>query len=184
MTAFKHGRTFRYDFWWHRPRFKRQHATALPRGRQRRPTTDPRRLGQPKWQAVCREAQFTVISGVVGSVLPARLSSNQTIGQPTPGRRHCGGVRLSAPTGVQEEVVLAVPRGARFVWPTNCDDIDRATCANSCATRPPNTKEGSPQPPRKGIRLIVFRKRVPQMPPSRLYPGRPRAKGAKAQAHV
>src|SRR5713101_7912436 len=29
----------------------------------------------------------------------------------------CGGVRRSAPTGVQEEVVLAVPRGARFVWP-------------------------------------------------------------------
>jgi len=22
MTVFKHGRTFRYDFWWHRHRFK------------------------------------------------------------------------------------------------------------------------------------------------------------------
>jgi hypothetical protein len=82
MTVFKHGRTFRCDFWWHRHRFKgntQQLCLEGPKDVERQIRVH---LASRNGKLSVERAQFTAISGLVGSVLPARLPSNQPIGHP------------------------------------------------------------------------------------------------------
>jgi hypothetical protein len=175
MTVFKHGRTFRCDFWWHRPRFKAATRNGFA---SRTPKTSNGRSAStwPAKMASCLSSgtfhrHFRCGRKCNSSTSLGESNDRTTDARTSPLWRRPAICPYRSAGG---RVVLAVPRRARLVWTTNCDEIDRATCA----TRPPNTKEASPQPARKGLRLIVFRKRVPRMPPSRLYLG---GRGRKAR---
>src|ERR1700674_4356402 len=141
MTVFKHGRTFRCDFWWHRHRFKgntQQLCLEEPKtsnGRirvhlaSRNAKLAVERHNSPPFQ-VWSEVYFQHVSRRIkrsDNRLPdvATVAASGYLPLPECKRKWCS----------------LIPAERDLCGRTNCDEIDRATCANSCATRPPNTKE-------------------------------------------